>query len=144
MATEELPHYKLKQSLLYNPDAKPDELRRWGHKFLEQGWIRDAILFFHKADDQEGLSQIRRQVIEQGDVFLFRQVLQGQEENAEEAEWRQLGDRALALGKLQFAREAYRMVGDRKAIDKIDKMINPQAEEERQEQPAGDETEGME
>lgn len=129
MAAADLPDQKQKQALLYKPDTKPQELINWGRKFQEAGWYRDAILFFTKAEDRQGLEGIRRQMIEEGDVFLFRQVLVGLDESASDDEWRQLGDRAMTLGKLQFAREAYRMIGDRKSIDKIDKMINPKAEE---------------
>jgi len=130
MAKTDMPTYKQKQALLFKPDAKPAELRSWGRRFLENGWIRDAILFLQKAEDREGLASVRKLMIEEGDVFLFRQALLGLDETASEDEWRQLGDRAMTLGKLQFAREAYRMIGDRKSIDKIDKLINPQVEEE--------------
>lgn len=129
MAATDLPNQKQKQAILYKPDARPEELRSLGRKFLENGWMRDAIMFLAKARDHQSLEEIRRQVIEEGDTFLFRQVILALDQTAAEAEWRQLGDRALALGKLQFAREAFRMIGDRKSIDKIDKMINPQAEE---------------
>ena len=141
MASTDMPNYKQKQGILHKKDAKPEELKNWGRKFLENGWIRDAIVFFQKAEDREGLLSIRRKMIEEGDVFLFRQTLLGLDEAASEDEWRQLGDRALALGKMQFAREAYRMMGDRKGIDKIDKLINPESQEEEPESSPGEETE---
>jgi hypothetical protein len=133
MGKKELPHYKKKQQMLHAKDAKPAELRRQGEEFLQAGWLSDAIDFFGKAGDQEGLAKIRRITIEEGDIFLFRQILKAMGAGAEEAEWKQLADRALQLGKLQFAREAYRMAGDRKSLDKVDQLINPEPEEKPEE-----------
>jgi hypothetical protein len=124
----DLPHYKLKQSLLHANESKPGELSRLGRRFLEEGWLCDAIDFFKKAEDLEGLATIRKISIEEGDVFLLRQSVKASGEAAGEDEWKQIGDRALELGKLQFAREAFRMVGDRRAMEKIDRLLEPEPE----------------
>jgi hypothetical protein len=125
-----MPDYRAKQNLLFGKEVKPQELARIGREFLEAGWLSDAIDFLAKAGDDESLSDIRARAIEEGDVFIFRRVLKASGTTAEEKEWREIGDCALLLEKLQFAREAYRMAGDRKAMDKIDNMINPPEDEE--------------
>jgi hypothetical protein len=129
MGKKELPHYKKKQQLLHAKDAKPEELRRQGEEFLQAGWLSDAIDFFGKAGDQNGLEKVRDIAIAEGDVFLFRSTLKAMDATASEDQWKELADRALDLGKLQFAREAYRMAGDRKSLDKVDQLINPETEE---------------
>ena len=134
MGKKELPHYKKKQQLLHAKDAKPDDLRRQGEEFLQAGWLSDAIDFFGKAGDQNGLEKIRDIAISEGDVFLFRRTLKAMDVTASEDQWKELADRALDLGKLQFAREAYRMAGDRKSLDKVDQLINPQEEEKPEEE----------
>jgi hypothetical protein len=135
MGQKELPHYKKKQQLLHTKDAKPEELRRQGEEFLQAGWLSDAIDFFGKAGDRDGLMKIREIAVAEGDIFLFRRTLKALEAAADEGEWKQLADRAFELGKLQFAREAYRMAGDRKSLDKVDRLINPEPEEEPEEKP---------
>jgi len=64
MSHQELPHYKLKQSLLHNNETKPEELRRWGNKFLEQKWFNDAVDFFNAAKD------IEKMLVQFRDLFL--------------------------------------------------------------------------
>ena len=134
MGKKELPHYKKKQQLLHAKDAKPEDLRRQGEEFLKAGWLSDAIDFFGKAGDQNGLEKIRDITIEEGDVFLFRSTLKALGATANEDQWKELADRAFALGKYQFAREAYRMAGDRKSLDKVDRLINPEPEETPEEE----------
>ena len=135
MGKKDLPHYKKKQQLLHAKDIKPEDLRRKGEEFLQAGWLNDAIDFFGKAGDQNGLEKIRDITIEEGDVFLFRSALKALDATANEGLWKELADRAFALGKYQFAREAYRMAGDRKSLDKVDRLINPEPEEEPEEKP---------
>ena len=122
----DLPHYKLKQTMLHGQDSKPADLIRLGRRFLEEGWLNDAVDFFKKAEDQQGLADVRALAIEQGDVFLLRQLLRAGAPAAAEDEWKQIGERAFALGKLQFAREAYRMAGDRKSMEKVDQLLEPE------------------
>ena len=136
MGKKELPHYKKKQQRLHAKDAKPEDLSRQGEEFLKAGWLSDAIDFFGKAGDQNGLEKIRDITIEEGDVFLFRSTLKALDATASEDQWKELADRAFALGKYQFAREAYRMAGDRKSLDKVDQIINPEPEETPEEEEA--------
>lgn len=135
MGKKELPHYKKKQQMLHAQDAKPEELRRQGEEFLQAGWLSDAIDFFGIAGDRDGLAKLREISVAEGDVFLFRRTLKALEAAADENEWKQLADRALELGKLQFAREAYRMAGDRKSLDRVDRLITPEPEEEAAKDP---------
>lgn len=128
MGKQELPHYKKKQSLIHAKDAKPEDLTRLGERFFSEGWLSDAVDCFERAEAGENLAKVRKVCIEEGDAFLFRKTLRAMKADAEQAEWKQLGDNARAQGKLQFAREAYRMAGERKAMDEVDRLIHPEQE----------------
>lgn len=127
-----LPDMKQKQKLLYAQDISSDVLVKHGTAFFEEGWLSDAMDFFEKAEHTEGIESVKRVAVEEGDAFLFKRCLDllGIEEAS--SQWCELADRALTLGKLQFAREGYRKCGDRKAMEKIDKMISPDSTEEPQ------------
>lgn len=125
MAKDSLPTYKQKQQLLYAKQRDPALLSSWGRKLVEHGWLCDAIDFYAAAGDQVGLEQLRRLAREQGDIFLLRRCLTELKVAADEKEWGVLGKQALALGKLQYAREAFRMAGDRKSLDEVDALIQP-------------------
>jgi len=129
-----LPHYKLKQALLYGKENRPAELSKYGYKYMEAGWLSDAVDFFKKARDKEGLGKIETISIEEGDVFLFRKATRAAGSTPDKQQWKTIGDNARKLEKLQFAREAYRMAGDLKAMDQIDEMINPRQEEQEEQE----------
>jgi hypothetical protein len=130
MIDPKLPHYKSKQQILFAKDAKPETLSDYGRRYLAVGWLSDALEFFTRAGDQRGLEEIRARSIQEGDVFIFRRVLDAQAQTATDAEWKQVAENARQLGKLQFAREAFRMAQDRKSLDEIEHLINPPAETE--------------
>lgn len=127
MVEQKLPHYKSKQQILFAKDAKPETLSDYGRRYLAAGWLSDALEFFARAGDKRGLDEIRARSIQEGDVFIFRRVLDAQAETARDAEWAQLAENARQVGKLQFAREAFRMAQDRKSLDEIEQLINPPA-----------------
>jgi len=140
MGKKELPHYKKKQSVIYSRDTKPAELVQLGERFFSEGWLSDALDCFERAKSAESLEKMRKVCIEEGDVFLFRKTLRALEAEAGPAEWKELGDNARGLGKLQFAREAYRMAGERKALDEVDELIRPaqQADQDDEGQSDGE------
>jgi hypothetical protein len=130
MVEPKLPHYKSKQQILFAKDAKPEALADYGRRYFAAGWLSDALEFFARAGDKRGLEEIRARSIHEGDVFIFRRTLDALAEPATDAEWKQLAENARKLGKLQFAREAFRMAQDRKSLDEIEQLINPPAETE--------------
>jgi len=129
MGQSALPDYKQKQKLLFKEDAQPAALIQQGEQFFAAGWYKDAIDFFEQAEFAEGLARVRQVAADEGDVFLLKLVLRVLDEEAQAEEWRTLADRALALGKLQFAREGYRLAGDRKGLDRVEAMIAPEQAE---------------
>jgi hypothetical protein len=125
MAKSNLPDLKRKQKLLFAEDAQPEALIAQGQRFLDAGWLNDAIDFWQRAGHTEGLQQIQMTAVEQGDAFLFNRCLHALDEEAPESAWQELADRARELGKLQFAREGYRMSGDRKAMERVEQQMQP-------------------
>ncbi len=76
-------------------------------KFLELGWREDALAFFKKGGMAEELEKLKAYCLETGDAFLL-----GRLGHQAPEDWRRLGERALALGKLHFARRAFEIAGD--------------------------------
>ena len=133
--SDALPDLKQKSKLLYG-DLPAEKLVAWGEKYLAAGWISDGLDFFVVAEHQEGLNKVRKLAVEEGDVFLLRRCLKELDEQAADGEWKSLAERALDMGKLQFAREGFRLAGERKMLDKVDAIINPPKEKEADEAPA--------
>lgn len=97
----------LKKRQLLNDQISPDLCREYGQKFLELEWREDALEFFKKGGLAEDLDKLKAYSLETGDAFmLWRLAHQAPED------WRLVGERALALGKLYFARRAFEFAGD--------------------------------
>ncbi|MGO8761661.1 MAG: hypothetical protein ACLP2P_12790 [Desulfobaccales bacterium] len=96
-----------KRQLLNDKVLSPDLCREYGEKFLELGWREDALAFFQKGSMAEELEKLKAYCLETGDAFLLGRLGPQAPED-----WRRLGERALILGKLHFARRAFEMAGD--------------------------------
>ncbi len=129
-----LPDLKQKLKLLFGNLSK-EKLIEWGERYLQAGWISDALDFFVEAEHIEGFKQVRALAVKEGDAFILRRCLKEMDVSADEGEWKALGESALELGKLQFAREGFRLAGERKMLDRVDAMINPPKQEEETDLP---------
>jgi hypothetical protein len=102
-----MPHCLKKRQLLNDKVLDSDLCREYGHRFLELGWREDALEFFQKGNMTEELAKLKAYCLETGDAFLLGRLGQHAPED-----WRRLGERALARGKLYFARRAFEIAGD--------------------------------
>ncbi|MBW2701373.1 MAG: hypothetical protein JRF33_11205 [Deltaproteobacteria bacterium] len=132
--SDALPDLKQKLKLLFGTLSK-EKLIEWGERYLQAGWVSDSLDFFVEAEHGEGFKQVRELAVKEGDAFILRRCLKEMDVNADEGEWKALGENALKLGKLQFAREGFRLAGERKMLDRVDAMINPPKEEEETDLP---------
>ena len=103
-----LPHCLKKRRLLNEADLSPSVARDLGEKFLALGWWEDALEFFRQAGDQPGLARLKAHALETGDAYLLNRL--GPE--VDPGDWRRVAEKALALGKLEFARKAFAQAGD--------------------------------
>jgi hypothetical protein len=127
MSEVRLPDLKEKTKRLHARDATPTGLSAQGEQYFQAGWLSDAIDFFERAKDTDGLTKIMNRAIDEGDVFLLRRCLKALGKEDKDGDWLRLARRALALGKLMFAREGFRMAEDRKGLDQVDAMLKPPA-----------------
>jgi hypothetical protein len=97
----------LKKRQLLNEEISADLCREYGRQFLEMGWMEDALEFFRKGGITDELEKLKAYCLESGDAFLLWRL-----GHQEPEDWRQVGERALALGKLFFARRAFEFAGE--------------------------------
>lgn len=64
-------HYLKKRDLLYGPNTSPATLSATAREYLKlEGWS-DALDFFERAQDEEGLREIKNLALQKGDTFLL-------------------------------------------------------------------------
>lgn len=112
-----------KRDLLHNPQINSDQLSQYGREYFSEDRLADALNFFEKAKNQEGIRRIRERSIEDGDPFLLQQTSKLLKESAPEAAWRKAGEKALADGRFQQALTAFRAIPDEEQIEKIKMML---------------------
>lgn len=113
-----------KRDLLNSDRSNPAHFVQVGTAYLEEGRIPDAIEFFEKARHQEGLDRLLQRCLDDGDVFLFRKVAKALGVSPGPDQWIELGDRALSLGKLYFARTAYGEGGAPEKLAQVERLLS--------------------
>ena len=107
-----------KRRLLNDPELRPELCRQYGEQFLSLGWWQDALEFFLKCGDAQGLEMIKTYSLETGDAFLL-----GRLGPQDPKTWRLVADKALDQGKFHFARRAYEQAGDSDKAAMVDGLI---------------------
>jgi hypothetical protein len=123
-----------KRDLLNSDKVGKSELIKSGERFLHVGGLPDTIDFFEKAEHMEGLAQLKDRCISEGDYFLFSRLARILVDFPSADEWMRLGDNALALGKLLFARSAYEKADSQEKVTQVGRLLQRQTREN-----AGDE-----
>jgi hypothetical protein len=118
-----------KRDLLNSAKADKSELIESADRYLHEGRLSDAIDFFEQAEHVDGLAGLRDQCVSEGDYFLFLRIARILADSPSAEEWTNLGDKALALGKLLFARSAYRMADSQEKVTQVEKLLQPQNQE---------------
>jgi hypothetical protein len=113
-----------KRDLLNQPAASVDTLMQWGDRFLEAGFVYDAVNFYEKAGAKEALTRLLEMARNDGDAFLLRRLcaLLGREPNADE--WLAVAEQAERQGKDQFAWKGYLGAGEQDRSDEVRARIS--------------------
>jgi hypothetical protein len=116
---EGVPSFQKKRRLLNDAELRPELCREYGEKFWALGWWEDALEFFLKGNEAQGLERIKNHCLETGDAYLLARLGLRQEPKT----WRSLAERALELGKLRFARRAYELAGEADKVAMVEGLI---------------------
>lgn len=118
----------LKKGLVLYGDASHEpasdsELIEHGRAYEQEGRLNDALDFYGQASFDEGIEEISRRALIDGDYFLFHRacVLTGREPDARELT--DLAENALKAGRLSFARQAFEAAGDKKGLKRVEEEL---------------------
>jgi hypothetical protein len=112
-----------KRDLLHNPQIGNDQLSQYGREYLAEARLVDALDFFEKAQDLEGIRRVREQSIKDGDPFLLQKTAKLLKESIPEESWKRVGEKALMEGRFQQALTAFKAIGDEDQTAKIQEMM---------------------
>jgi hypothetical protein len=109
-----VPNCLKKRRLLNDKELSPELCRDYGEKFLDLGFWEDALEFFLRGHYEPGLEKLQALAIEAGDPHIMARLGSQSQET-----WRQVADGALKLRKIQFARRALELAGDKDIADEL-------------------------
>ena len=115
--------YRLKQKLLYIDKTPPEILKNYGNVLFEQGRISDALDFYQKAGDHDGVEKIRQVAFESGDVMLFQQAAKALQVEPKVKDWKDIAQKALQQKKYSFALLALEKAGDEEGLNALKKQL---------------------
>lgn len=116
-----LPDSLKRRDILYGQNTPAEVLREYGDLYLHEGKPNDAVEFFGQARYKEGLQDIRRMAMEEGDLFLFSRATEFLQEEVSAEDWKKLGTKALEKGKYLFALKCFEKIGDKEGIEETRK-----------------------
>ena len=125
MSDKELPGFLKKRKLLYSTKDK-DALNKYGDMFFQAGKIDDALDFYERGRSSEGFSKVQEVALHEGNLYLFRKVCKITKSELQKASLNQIGEKALELGKLAMALDAFKEAGNDTMRKKLEEMLNPQ------------------
>jgi hypothetical protein len=101
-----LPGVLKKRELHNDPKAAPAEMKALAQSLAEAEYLSDAIDFFRKSGDQDGLAGLVDRVAAEGDYFLAVKIEQALGRPLDGGVWQRVAETARALGKQTFAARA--------------------------------------
>ena len=121
-----------KRDLLHNPQAGSSELSQYGQEYLRQDRVVDALDFFEKAGDMEGVRQVREVSIKVGEPFLLQQTSKLLAEKIPSEVWERVGEKVLSEGRLYQALTAFKALQNENKIQEIESRMKSQVKDAQQ------------
>jgi tetratricopeptide (TPR) repeat protein len=112
-----------KRNLIQEETTGRETLIKFGQEYLNQGRWLEALEFFERAPDPEGLQTLKKWGLEEGDPFLYKQACRFLKESPDPADWKLIGEKALSQGRWQQALTAFKALADESKIQEIEQLI---------------------
>ena len=104
-----------REILAGNPKLAVD-LKDLGRRYLQAGWLSDALDCFERSRDTAGLDEVKKRAIE-GDTFLLTRLAKLEGYAVSPADWRQAAEKAERDGRERFGALGYERAGDAAAAE---------------------------
>ena len=138
-----LPSPEKVRILTASKDLKGEDADRYGDLFLEGGRPAMAMMFYERSKNPERLGRVKDYAVRLGDAFFLHWVSKLVPDLVSEPEWAAAGERALADGKVIFARDCFERANSPEKVQearsqylRLFESSSPRTDD-RKESPAG-------
>jgi hypothetical protein len=105
---------------MLNAGTTPAEtLSDKGAELAAQGLLDEALAFFLRAGNRDGIEGVLEESRRTGDTFTFEAALRALGREASKEEWGGVGRKALEEGRLWFAYRAFEKADDQGGLEKV-------------------------
>lgn len=117
----DLPDPIEKRNILAAKDVSAQTLSDYGNAFFEAEALDDAYNFFEKAGDVEGLKKVKQRAIEMGATASLFNMLRSKHVQLAKEDWLAAAESAVKRGKLTYAAQVYRKLGD---VERLNELLS--------------------
>jgi len=96
-------HYIKKRDLLHSEKSSAATLSGTGREFLKMERYSDALDFFEKARDMDGIGEIKRIALQKGDTFLLSRMDRFDRKLVTTEDWQSAAKTAEGSGRKSMA-----------------------------------------
>jgi hypothetical protein len=107
---QDLLDWKTRRALSEDPKAGKEALAAAGREFLASDRLADAAEFFSRAGDVEGLGLIKRQAVDEGNLFVYQTACKLLGQAPDRRELTALADKAASMGLSAYEASARRLL----------------------------------
>jgi len=120
-----------KRALLHSDDPDKETLLVHAESFLQDGRLYDALDFFEKTRDHDGLDRVRDAAVEKGDAGLLAWMDKNNLSEISSDQWIDAGENALKSSKFKYAARAFRLGGDERRANEVLEEVDQQTPSEK-------------
>jgi len=120
-----LDHYLQKRDALYDPKATPAKLSALGKIFFEAKAYSDALDFYERAKDEDGIALIKKMALDEGDTFILAHMERLDTKSVDLEEWEHTGEIARQKGRESMALFAEERIAERNGEGQADPGEEP-------------------
>lgn len=123
MEKSSVPGFIRRRDLLDGKGSSTEALAAQGRDFLDRGLLDEALTFFARAGDREGMERVLEESRGQGDAFTFEAALRALGTQASHSDWKDLGEKALAAGYLWFSYRAFEKADHQPGLEEVRRLM---------------------
>jgi hypothetical protein len=113
-----------KKEILYSKKITQEELISVGDYFVTQDLYNDALDFYENAEFKQGLMNLKKIAILNGDAFLlFRLSKLLKKDELSDEDWLNLAENAISQEKYSYAKLAYQTINAEDKLKELEKRF---------------------
>lgn len=132
MPKQELPGLIKKRKILYESKDK-SLLEKYGDLYFDARHIDDALTFYERAQSAAGLGKVEEFAVKNANLLMYKNIAKIRKISEDTKIVNDIGSKALELGKLTVAKQAFKEAGNEVMLKKVENLLEAEKPVEKTE-----------